>query len=48
MPWERTGFCYVPFNARERCHVFHVFDENDEVDDKLINLLVVVVWLLEF
>jgi len=25
-----------------------VFDENDEVDDELINLLVVVVLLLEF
>jgi len=29
------------------CHVVHVFDENDEVDDELITLLVVVV-LLEF
>jgi len=25
-----------------------VFDENDEVDDELINLLVVVLLLLEF
>jgi len=29
------------------CHVVHVFDENDEVDDELINLLVGVL-LLEF
>jgi len=32
------------------CHVVHVFDENDEVDDELINLLVVafVVGVLRF
>ena len=30
------------------CHVVHVFDENDEVDDELIVLLVVAVLMLEF
>ena len=30
------------------CHVVHVFDENDEVDDELINLLVVVFGVLRF
>ena len=39
---------YTPRAWPACCHVVHVFDENDEVDDELINLLVVVVLLLEF